>query len=73
MVQSFKLSLNFSTASGESTTLNYKYADPDVTTAHVNALVSAIITNNAIFAKVPAVCKSAKLIETDETEFTLSA
>ena len=73
MVQSFKLSLNFSTADGSTTTLNYKYADPEVTTAHVNALVSAIIANNAIFTRAPAICKSAKLIETDETEFSLSA
>lgn len=67
-----KLSITYNTNSGTTTTHSYKYANADVTSALVQALVTATLTNASLFYIQPVSAKSAKLVETEETEITLS-
>ncbi len=67
-----RLKMVYSTETG-STTHSYNYVSPDTaTTAHVSALASATITNNAIFANPPLALKSATVVVTTETDVTPS-
>ncbi len=73
MAESTKLVLGFQNASGTSMTLSYNHAKASATTAQVKALMNGIIANGSIFANVPATAKSAKIVETTESEYDLSA
>lgn len=66
MAATTKLSCTFETASGNSTTLSYKYADSEVSTSAVKSLITGIITNGDIFKNAPVKAKSAKLVTTQE-------
>lgn len=72
MALTTRLSLTFGTEDGTTTTMSFNYADPEVTTQLVNALMNGIITNGSIYQKVPLTKKTAKLIQTSTDEFDLS-
>jgi hypothetical protein len=65
--------IEFATATGETTSLSYNYIKPEASTAAVKALAGGIITNGSIFANVPVLTKSVKLVTTTETEYDLDA
>ena len=67
-----KLSLIFNIGNNKTSSLSYKYANPSVTQAQVQALATGIVTNGSIFKKVPLSAKSAKLITTEETAFDVA-
>ena len=66
-----KLVMRFGTSSGDTTTLSYNYIKPDIDAEHVGVLMAGIITNGSIFANVPVIEKSAKLVTTTESEYEL--
>lgn len=68
-----RLVLEFYDSERNTVTMTYNYADEEVTTANVRALVNGIISNGSIFQKVPVSAKSAKLVQTTESEFQLGA
>lgn len=68
-----KLVLEFYDANGAVVKQTYNYASGSATTANVKSLMSGLITNGDIFATVPIDQKSAKLVQTTETEYDLSA
>ena len=72
MADSTKLVLAFNTADS-SVTMTFNEADPDVQASDVQALAQGIIENGSIFVKVPVSAKSAKIVETTETEIPISA
>ncbi len=73
MADSTKLVIGFETSTGKSMTLTYNHAKPGATAANVKALMNGIIANGSIFANVPALAKSAKIVTTTESEYDLSA
>ncbi len=73
MASGTKLVLGFQNAAGTSMTLSYNHVKASATTANVKALMNGIIANGVIFANVPVVAKSAKLVTTTEDEYDLSA
>ncbi|MBR0380801.1 MAG: DUF2922 domain-containing protein [Mogibacterium sp.] len=58
--------------SGSTVKFSYKYADPTITSQQVQTLMQTIITNGTIFENPPLVAKSAKLVATTETSYTIS-
>ena len=68
-----KLSLYFTDSEGDNINQVYHYADSEVESASVKALMQGIIANGAIFNKVPAAMKSAKIITVNETPINIDA
>jgi len=68
-----QLVLQFKSANNEDIKFTYRYANPDVTSSEVKALVAALITNGEIFAKVPSVAVSAALQTTTSTEIDIAS
>lgn len=68
----YKLSIEFATLDGRTLTMNFNYVKPDLGVAYVKALANGIVSNGSIFAKVPAVTKSAKIVTTSEEDYDLS-
>lgn len=66
-----KLSLTFATQTGSSSTLSFKYANPNVASAKVKALINGIISNGSLWANVPVSAKSAKIVIIDEEKFDI--
>lgn len=66
-----KLQFSFTDSEGKSTTQSFSNADPSVEASDVKALAAAIITNGSIYKAVPVAVKSAKLIQTTETEIDI--
>ena len=73
MASGTKLHLVFGTNSASKATFNYNYADREVTTATVRALMNGMITNGSIFENVPTAIESAKLVTTAETTLQVEA
>lgn len=71
MAAGVKLVCEFQTETGATKTFTYNYADPEVTTSTVRALVNGLIANGSIFDNPPKIAKSAKLVTTTETPFNL--
>lgn len=65
------LSMTFSTNTGESTTIRISEFNPEIDSERVGVLMNTIITNGAIFKKVPALAKSAKIVATTTTDVDL--
>ena len=68
-----KLVLSFATTDGETMTLAYNYIKSNVDTMAVQDLADGIVANGSIFAKVPVIAKSAKLITSTETDIELDS
>ena len=68
-----KLEMKFGTSEGDTLTLSYKYVKSTMTDEDVTVLMSTIITNGSIFASVPVISRSAKLVTTTESEYELDA
>lgn len=66
------LRLKFKTAEDKDKTINFPYADPEVTAANVKALSQACVTNGTIWATVPVSATSAVLITTTSTDISLA-
>lgn len=73
MAAGTKLVIQYATATGDTVNHTWNYANPSATTSAVKALAGGTITNGSIFAKVPVLTKSAKLVTTTESEFDLDA
>lgn len=72
MADSTKLVMTFLSADGKNLQFSYKYANDEASNATINALMNGIITNGAIFARVPAAKKSAKVVITNEQDVEIS-
>ena len=72
MAVSTKLSLTFTDGDGASINHSYNYANPEVTSASVKALMQGIVANGAIFDRVPVATKSAKIVVTEETSININ-
>lgn len=68
-----QLILQFRDANSSNIKFTYKYANPDVTSSEVKALVTAMIANGSVFEKVPAVAVSATLQTTTETAIDIAS
>lgn len=66
-----KLSITYLTDSG-TTTHNYKYVKSNVTSANVKSLITATIANKALYQSQPIAAKSAKVIQTQESEIDIT-
>ena len=66
-----KLVMSFATLDGQTVILSYNYAKSDLTAPFVKALTQGIVTNGSIFATVPAIPKSAKIVTTTENAYDL--
>ena len=64
---STKLVLVFANSSGEEKKYSWNYADPEVGTTKIQALVNAIITNGSIFENVPTTFKEGYFTKTTST------
>ncbi len=67
-----KLVLEFA-GTGSDVKFSYNYADNNITTANVKALMNGLIANGSIFENPPVSAKSAKIITTNTTVYDLSA
>lgn len=67
----YKLVCQYTDANGKTITHNWSPAGSGVTGQVVKSLMSACVTNGAIFKNVPVAIKEAKLVQTTETEITL--
>ena len=67
MASGARLALTFRDSGGDKITFGYNYADPEVETAAVQALMNGMITNGSIFEDVPTAIDSAKVVVTTET------
>lgn len=67
MAEGTKLRLTFVDTDASTMSLNYNYADSSVSTSDVRVLMNAMIDNNDIFERKPAVIKNAMVITTTET------
>lgn len=65
MAAGTKLSITFTTSDG-TTTMNFAQADPDAEATDLYAAANAIITNGAIYQKIPTGIKTVKLVTTTE-------
>lgn len=72
MADGRKLVLTFATDEGKSMTMSFKYMKSNIVTLDVQNLVDTILANKSIFENVPAIAKSAKLVTTTETIYSLS-
>ena len=68
-----KLVLSFATADGETVTFGYNYAKSNLQAIAVEELMAEIINGGSIFAKVPVLAKSAKLVTTTETDIEIDS
>ena len=68
-----KLSLTYKDSDYNNMTMSYNYADPDVTTAAVQALATGIITNGSIFDKTPIAAVKAEIIQTQVRSINLNS
>ncbi|MBQ7150921.1 MAG: DUF2922 domain-containing protein [Synergistaceae bacterium] len=73
MATTNKLVLAFEGSNGKEVSFTYSYADPEVESATVKALVNGIIANGEIFDNPPVKAKSAKIVTTTESYFNLDA
>lgn len=73
MAEGSKLICTFLDAEGKDIVLTYDYADATADRADIRALVAGMIANGAIFENVPVTAKSAKIVTTTETVYSLSA
>ena len=73
MASTHKAVLVFSDSNGKEITQSYNYVkDPETFTQQMmTTLINAILTNGSIFATVPVVCKSAKIVTTTPTDYTV--
>ena len=71
MANTSKLVMEFATLDGQTVTMSYNYVKSDLGVAFVKALTQGIVTNGSIFAKVPALPKSAKIVTTSESAYDL--
>ena len=71
-MSTYKLVLKYGDSAGATITHTWPYAMSNVTASTVNSFMQTCITNGALFSKVPVTKKSAVLVETDETELTIS-
>lgn len=67
-----KLVMDFKDGNGDTVRISYNYADPEVQTSSVKALVNGIIANGSFFTKPPVSASAAKLVTTTETAIDLS-
>ena len=67
------LVMKFGTTLGETVTFSYKYVKSNMETITVQDLADGIIANGSIFASVPVIARSAKLVTTTESEYELDA
>ena len=72
MASGVQLVLGFETEYSSNMVLTFNYAKPAPQEEKVKALVNGIIANGSIFANVPAVAKSAKVVTTTEQKYDLS-
>lgn len=72
MASGIRLQIGYS-GEGGNTTLNYEYADSNVSQETVLALCSGLITNGSIFSNVPLSIRSAKLVMVQEKSFDTSS
>lgn len=66
-----KMVFTCATADGDKT-FSYNYADPQATSSSVRQAATALVTNGSIFATPPISVKTAKLVTTTETPYSLS-
>lgn len=59
-----KLVLTLKDSDYQNMTMSYNYADPEVSTASVQALCSGLVTNGSIFDKVPVAATKAEVVQT---------
>ena len=72
MAAGTKLVIQYGTQDGESVNHTWNYIDPSVTTQNVQGLIQSTLSSGSIFAKVPVLAKSAKLVTTTETDIAVS-
>lgn len=66
-----KLVLTFANSENGTTRFSYNYANPEVVTSDVKALVAGLITNTDIFEKTLVSAKSAVIVTTTETNIDI--
>ena len=69
---SAKLVITFAGSNGSNVKFSYGYADQEVEASNVSTLVQTIITNGSIFNNPPVSVKTAKMVVTTETPFSLN-
>lgn len=65
------LKIKMGTLSGVKT-FSFKYVKNNITTAHVKALIQALITNGSVYKHSPQVAESATLEQVETTAFDIS-
>lgn len=71
MATTTKLVMVFGTTVGDKVTLSYNHVKSNTEATDIQDLAAGIIANGSIFAKVPVIATSAKLVTTTETEVEL--
>lgn len=71
MAVTSKLVLDFEGTDGD-VSFAYNYVNPELTTAKVKQVMTALITNGVIFANQPITAKNAKIVTTTETDYDIS-
>lgn len=66
-----KLVLDFKDSEGTSRRWSFNYADSDVTSSQVTALMDGMIANGSVFSNPPVVKEAAKLVITTETPLSI--
>ena len=66
MATTNKLELTFLSNTGTTITMNFPYADPNVSDNDVKALMNVIVSNGDVFEKQPVSIKSARVVTTTE-------
>ena len=72
MAAGTKLVLEFYDSDDKTVQFSFNYAKPSAGLANVKALMNAMITNTAIFAKTLVAMKSAKEVTTSENEYDVT-
>lgn len=67
-----RLELKFETSAGKSVSISFNPAESTVTSSDVDNLMDVIVANKTIFVNEPAVKKSAAMVDTSTTPFTIT-
>lgn len=68
----YKLILSFLDGDDKAISFSYNHSKSSIDTEDVAALMNAMVTNGAIFKKVPVSKKGAKIVKTEETIIDVS-
>lgn len=71
MATTTKLVITYATSEGSSTTHSWNHAKTNISGEQASAIASTTIANGSIFAKVPVLAKTAKLVTTTDTELEI--